>query len=81
MDSDRSAYRPSQKRLSATRLGRSKVARLTSNGCAGGRSKLNSGAGPSPSSQVSLLPPPRCIETTMLLSDAEMRLSPPGITR
>ena len=44
------------------------------------RSRLNAGSGAFASTQVSLLPPPCCIETTRLSMDDVIRLNPPGIT-
>src|SRR5208282_1018041 len=38
------------------------------------------GAGPSPRTQVSLLPPPCCTEVTRLSSEDVTRVSPPGIS-
>ena len=79
MFSERSTYRPSQKRFSATRLGSSVVAGSSRIGSAGARSDTAL-TGPSAMIQVSLLLPPRCIETMGTSSALETRVSPPGIT-
>ena len=78
MFSARSAYRPSQKTLSATLLGTTRETRRNSTGSLRGRSMLNVSTGPSHSTQASLLWPPRCIETTDPSASAT-RTSPPGI--
>ena len=54
--------------------------RFNSTGKSRGRCKLNVSTGPSERTQVSLLPPPRCMETTGVSIDGETRASPPGIT-
>src|SRR5208283_1134785 len=77
MFSERSTYRPSQKALSATRLGTTRETRCNSTGSFRGRSKLKVSTGLSHWTQASLLWPPRCIETTDPSASAT-RTSPPG---
>src|SRR5439155_17992625 len=75
----RSAWRPSQNRLSATRLGRSAARRSCRMGEPAGLSSDAPTAGPSASTQVSLLPPPRRIDTTETSRALDTRVRPPGI--
>ena len=49
-------------------------------GDAGGASSVTALTGPSDSTQVSLLPPPRCIDTIGTSRALDTRVSPPGIT-
>ena len=60
--------------------GRSPPPRLSSTGWTVAGSRLNVLTGPSERTQVSLLPPPFCIETTSVSADAAIRVRPPGMT-
>ena len=53
---------------------------LRANRGPGGASSVTGLTGPSDSTQVSLLPPPRCIDTIGTSCVLETRVSPPGIT-
>jgi len=66
--------------LSATRLVSEKLLRETSAGRPSPGSRLTHGVGASESTQVSLLAPPRWLDTTRLSAVFETRVSPPGIT-
>ena len=76
----RSEYRPSQKRLSATRLGRSNVARLTPMGDTLDGISERWGSAVSPTTQTSLLLPPPSRVTSREPVDDDTRPSPPGST-
>ena len=65
--------------MSATRLGSSVATRATLTGCPVGVSNDIDETGASDMTQVSLLPPPLCIETTGFSAELETRVSPPGI--
>ncbi len=78
--STRSAYRPSQYRLSATRLGRSNVARLTAMGDTPAGISGRWGSAASPATQTSLLLPPPSRVTSREPVDDDTRPSPPGST-
>ena len=80
IDSARCTYRPSQNRSSATRLGRSLPPRLSSTGCDAGASRRHLVDRAVAETQVSLLPPPFCSETTSESAEPVTRVSPPGIT-
>ena len=53
--------------------------RVSSIGAPAGRSSVTGLTGPSESTQVSLLPPPRCMETTRESRELATRVRPPGI--
>ena len=76
----RSAYRPSQYRLSAMRLGRSNVARLTAMGETLSGISERWGATVSPTTHTSLLLPPPLRVTSSDSVDDDTRPSPPGTT-
>src|SRR5580704_13046555 len=78
--STRSTYLPSQNKLSATRLGRSNAERVTVCRDAEGGRRLNCEVGSDAITQVSLLPPPLCIDVTKPSTDVVTRVSPPGMT-
>src|SRR5580693_9201048 len=78
--SARSVYRPSQKKLSATRLGRSPPPRESSAGAVVGRSRLKLLTGPPARIHVSLLSPPGRSERALLSSAPPTLERAPGIT-
>jgi hypothetical protein len=75
----RSACRPSQNKLSATRLGSSLPLRRSANACPAGCSRLTGATGPSDSTQTSLLPSPEAIESPSQSPPGETRHKPPGM--
>ena len=76
----RSAYRPSQNKSSAMRLGKSPPPRLNATGWVEDGSRVTGLTGPSARIHVSLLRPPFCNETTSDSLDFVIRESAPCIT-
>ncbi len=80
LPSARSALRPNQNKLSATRLGNSLPLRRKATVRPEGLSNLTGGTGPSDKIQTSLLPSPAAIESVFHSPAAETRHNPPGMT-
>ncbi len=78
--SARSTCRPSQYKLSATRLGKSLPLRRSGTGVSRGCSRLTGVTGPSERTHTSLLPSPANVDSLNRSPDADTRTNPPGIT-